>query len=196
MTEDDQHAFSGPPGAWLDAREWIARATALGELRVVRGASWQSDISQITELLDHTAGSPCVLFDEIPGYPAGRRVIVNCNGDPARQAITLGLPPSEANHDGLFRFWRGVLDDLTPIPPVEVASGPAFENIVEGDAVDLEASPVPVWHPQDGGRYIGTASMNIIKDPDSDWVNVGTYRNQISAAPRWASTSARASTAS
>ena len=78
---------------WRDTREWIARATAAGELRVVTGASWQEEIGAITEMLDHAENSPCVLFDEIPGYPAGRRVIVNCSGNPARQAITLNLPP-------------------------------------------------------------------------------------------------------
>jgi 4-hydroxy-3-polyprenylbenzoate decarboxylase len=36
-----------------------------------------------------------------------------------------------------------------------------------------------VWHPQDGGRFIGTASINIMRDPDSDWINAATYRNQI-----------------
>ena len=173
------HQSAARPTPWRDAREWIARASEQGELRVVRGANWQTEIGEITEMLDHAENSPCVLFDEIPGYPAGRRVIVNCSGNPARQAITLGLPASEANHGGLLRFWRDVLDGLTPIPPVDVPAGPIFENVVEGAAIDLEAFPVPVWHPQDGGRYIGTASMNIMKDPDSDWVNVGTYRNQI-----------------
>lgn len=164
---------------WRDTREWIERATAAGELRVVTGASWQEDIGAITEMLDHAEGSPCVLFDEIPGYPAGRRVIVNCSGNPARQAITLNLPPDAATHEGLRRFWSGVLDDFRPIPPVEVESGPVLENVLEGDDVDLYAFPTPMWHPKDGGRFIGTASMNIMKDPDSDWVNVGTYRNQI-----------------
>jgi UbiD family decarboxylase len=166
-----------PP--WRDSREWIARAEALGEVRVVRGASWESEIGSITEMLDHAEDSPCVIFDDVPGYPSGHRVIVNCNGTPARQAVTLGLPPEAANHDGLLNFWRGALKDLSPVAPVEVETGPIFENIVEGDAIDLNNFPVPVWHPLDGGRFIGTASMNILKDPDSDWVNVGTYRNQV-----------------
>jgi UbiD family decarboxylase len=167
------------PVSWRDAREWLARVDAIGELRVVRGVDWQSGIGEITELLDHTEGSPCVLFDDIPGYPSGRRVLVNCNGTPTRQAVTLNLPQSAGNHDGLFAFWRTVLRDFRPIDPVIVETGPVFENVLEGSAIDLEAFPVPIWHPGDGGRYIGTASMNILKDPDSDWVNVGTYRNQI-----------------
>ncbi len=61
-----------------------------GELRDVPGASWESDIGEVTALLDATDGSPAVLFDDIPGYPKGRRVIVNCQrhagsaGDHAR----------------------------------------------------------------------------------------------------------------
>lgn len=166
-----------PP--WRDAREWIARVREIGELRDVSGVDWEAGIGEVTEMLDHAEDSPCVLFDAVPGYPAGRRVIVNCNGTPGRQAVTLNLPPEEANHEGLFRFWRNALDGFQPVDPVVVASGPIFENTVRGDDVDLEAFPVPVWHPKDGGRYIGTASMNILKDPDSDWVNIGTYRNQI-----------------
>ncbi len=176
-TGSAQAAERIPP--WRDTREWIERVEATGELRVVRGANWQEDIGAITEMLDHSEGSPCVLFDEVSGYPAGRRVIVNCNGTPARQAVTLGLPQSAANHEGLFAFWQGVLDGFKPVEPVEVDDGPVFENVLTGDDIDLFAFPTPVWHPQDGGRFIGTASMNIMKDPDSEWVNVGTYRNQI-----------------
>ena len=37
----------------------------------------------------------------------------------------------------------------------------------------------PIWHDKDGGRFIGTASINLIPDPDSPWINAGTYRNQV-----------------
>ncbi len=182
MTEHDRPAAAtanGPPPLWRDTREWLERVEAAGELRVVRGASWQEDIGAVTEMLDHTEGSPCVLFDDVPGYPSGYRVLVNANGTPARHAITLGLNQSEASHDGLLAYWRGVISGLQPLPPREVASGPICENILEGDAVDLWKFPTPLWHPKDGGRFIGTASLNIMRDPDSDWVNLGTYRNQI-----------------
>ena len=121
---------------------------------------------------------PAVIFDNIPGYPGGYRVLVNTNGTPGARRSRCRCPIGR-HHDGLRNFWRGVLEDLRPIPPVEVETGPVMENVLEGDDIDLERFPVPLWHPKDGGRYIGTASMNILADPDSDWVNVGTYRNQI-----------------
>src|SRR5690606_12611153 len=34
----------------------------------------------------------------------------------------------------------------------------------------------PKWHEHDGCRYIGTGCVVIQKDPDSGWVNLGTYR--------------------
>jgi hypothetical protein len=102
-----------PP--WRDIRECIERVRVTGELREIAGVDWQSEIGEVTELLDHNEGSPCVLFDEVPRYPAGRRMIVNCPGTTTRQAVTLNLPPSEGNHNGLFRFWRTVLRELSPI---------------------------------------------------------------------------------
>jgi 4-hydroxy-3-polyprenylbenzoate decarboxylase len=165
--------------AWRDTRDWLTCVDALGELRTVRGASWQEDIGEVTALLDHTEGSPCVLFDDIPGYPSGRRVLVNANGTMRRQAVTLGLPPEETTHQGLLAFWRRALAGLTPVPPREVAGGPVCENVLEHGEVDLEAFPAPVWHPGDGGRYLGTASLNFLRDPDSAWVNAATYRNMV-----------------
>jgi 4-hydroxy-3-polyprenylbenzoate decarboxylase len=163
---------------WRDLREWLDLVDELGELKVVRGASWQRDIGRVAEMLDHTAGSPCVLFDAIPGYPTGRRVVTNCNGTLTRQAVTLGLDPAEASHQRLFDFWRPMLRGLRPIPPRQVDDGPILEHVLQGASVNLEAFPAPVWHPK-AKRYLGTASLNIMRDPDSNWVNVGTYRNQI-----------------
>jgi UbiD family decarboxylase len=170
------------PLAWNDTREWLTCVDELGELRTVCGASWQHDVGAVTALLDHTEGSPAVIFDDIPGYPRGRRVLANANGTLRRQAVTLGLSQEQATHQGLMAFWRRALTGLTPIPPTEVPNGPVCENVVEGADVDLEAFPAPVWHPGDGGRYIGTASLNFLRDPDSSWVNAATYRNQIFSA--------------
>ena len=64
---------------WHDLRDWMDEVDKAGELRVVSGADWQEDIGRITEMLDHTPDSPCVVFDDIPGYPSGWRVISNCN---------------------------------------------------------------------------------------------------------------------
>ena len=47
------------------------------------------------------------------------------------------------------------------------------------DDVDVEAFPAPIWHEQDGGRYIGTGTYSITRDPEENWLNAGAYRAQI-----------------
>jgi 3-polyprenyl-4-hydroxybenzoate decarboxylase len=81
------------PSRWRDTREWLERVDGIGQLRTVRGVDWERGIGEVAELLDHAEGSPAVLFDEVPGYPAGHRVLVNASGTPQRQAVTLGASP-------------------------------------------------------------------------------------------------------
>jgi len=164
---------------WRDLREWLDVVDALGELKRVQGANSEEDIGAVTEMLDHTEESPCVLFDQIPNFEQGYRVLVNSMGSRKRQAVTLGLDPEEASHDRLLRFWRELLKGFAPIPPVQVNRGSIQQNILRDDDVDLNRFPVPIWHPLDGGRFIGTASVNIMRDPDTGIINAGTYRNQV-----------------
>ena len=39
--------------------------------------------------------------------------------------------------------------------------------------------PAPVWHEKDGGRYIGTGTYSITRDPEENWLNAGAYRAQV-----------------
>src|SRR5262249_48358961 len=91
---------------WRDLRDWLELVDALGELKHVRGANSEEDIGAVTEMLDHADESPCVLFDEIPNFKSGYRVLVNSMGSRKRQAVTLGLDPAEASHEVLLQFWR------------------------------------------------------------------------------------------
>jgi 4-hydroxy-3-polyprenylbenzoate decarboxylase len=81
--------------------------------------------------------------------------------------------------DALKAFRKRRKWEADPIPPVEVNAGPVCDNIVKGDKVDIKAFPAGHWHEHDGGPYIGTECLIINKDPDSDWVNLGTYRVQV-----------------
>jgi 4-hydroxy-3-polyprenylbenzoate decarboxylase len=165
-------------GSYRGLREWLQRVEAIGELRTVVGAGWEEDIGRIGEMLIHTDGSPAVLCDEIPGYPRGFRVLLNSNAERSRIAITLGLPPTTSTEE-LMDWFENKMDAMRPIPVREVADGPVFENADEGDAVNVLKFPSPHWHLHDGGRYIGTGCVDITKDPDSDWVNAGTYRIMV-----------------
>ena len=71
------------------------------------------------------------------------------------------------------------MQDLRPLPPRYVNDGPIFENVIEGDAVDVLKFPVPRHHERDKARFIGTADCVVTKDPDSGWYNLGAYRSQV-----------------
>lgn len=164
-----------------DLRDLIARIEALGELETVRGADWNLEMGALAELVaQRTPGrSPALLFDEIPGYPKGFRVLSGAANSFRRLALVLGLP-EPSDEVALARSYRTRLSEsFTLIPPVEVKRGPILENVLEGRDVDLLKFPVPKVHELDGGRYIGTDDAIVMRDPDSGWVNLGTYRIQV-----------------
>ena len=65
------------------------------------------------------------------------------------------------------------------MPGQLVEYGPVLENRMTGTEVDLTRFPAPLWHTHDGGRYIGVGDIVVTRDPDSGWVNCGTYRVQV-----------------
>ena len=168
--------------AFTDLRNFIDGAARIGELKVIDGAHWNLEIGCLTELMAEQEG-PLLLFDKIVDYPAGFRIATNALATPRRFALALGLPTDVPKLE-ILKAWRNKIRDLKPFAPVEVSSGPISENVLEGDRIDLDIFPTPKWHEHDGGRYIGTGDMVIIKDPDSGWINVGTYRSCVVAKDR------------
>jgi len=160
-----------------DLRAFIEDLRAAGDLREISGADWNLEIGAITELLGEEEG-PAILFDDIKGYPAGYRVFSNVLRTHRRTALSLGLAP-ELSGVALLDAWRKRIKEMDPIAPVTVKDGPVFENRLEGGEVDLGRFPAPVWHEHDGGRYLGTGSAVITRDPDTGAVNIGTYRCMV-----------------
>jgi UbiD family decarboxylase len=68
---------------------------------------------------------------------------------------------------------------VTPLPPVEVKTGPVLENVFTGDDVDIMKFPSPRWRQGDGGRYIGTQAVTITRDSDDSWINLTPQRVQV-----------------
>lgn len=162
-----------------DLRDYIEHSDDIGECRIVNGAHWDLEIGRICELSLSRPNPPLVVFDNIPGYPAGYRVAVNLLESRRRMALALGLPDNLSPVQ-LTRAWRErIRSGIELIPPQLVPDGPVRQNILLGDDIDLLRFPTPKWHEHDGGRYIGTADMVIMKDPDTGWVNLGTYRVSV-----------------
>ncbi|MBI2369119.1 MAG: UbiD family decarboxylase [Deltaproteobacteria bacterium] len=165
-----------------DLRDWIAGAEAIGQLRRVRGADWRLEIGTLSELNYKRRNHPALLFEAIKDYPPGYRVLTGSISNAARVAYSLGLPPTLSDA-GLVQRLRGKPLEwerrAAEFPPRYVPSGPVEEHLDKGNEIDLLKFPAPFWHEHDGGRYLGTGCLVITRDPDSDWVNFGSYRGMV-----------------
>jgi len=160
-------------------RDWLTQIEELGELRKIDGATWQEEIGALTDILQHDDKAPAVLFDNIPGFTSGYRVLCNVFGG-KRQNIVFGFPPALSKVELSEAFLRKYRDAQAGKLPYEwVAQGPVLENILTGDQVNVLKFPTPFWHEGDGGRYIGTGTFAVTMDPDEKWVNAGTYRVMV-----------------
>ena len=162
-----------------DIRGWIQDVEKLGELKRIDGADWDVEIGAITELGHHRGEhSHALLFDYIKGYPEGYRVLTNTMNTVNRIALTLHMDVSRSRLDFVKDIKRHI-SEVKYIKPEVVKDGPVMENVLEGSDIDMWKFPAPKWHEQDGGRYIGTGSVDITRDPDEGWINLGTYRVMV-----------------
>jgi 4-hydroxy-3-polyprenylbenzoate decarboxylase len=163
---------------YKDLREFIDLVEQLGALRRIQGASPRFEIGGITEIAAGGPDCPALLFDGIEGFPSGFRIFTNATTDVKRAALALGLDPALRPLDAL-KAWMEKRKSLRPLPPVAVGSAAFLENSLAGAHADVTRFPAPVWHRQDGGPFIGTGSIVIMRDPDSHWINASIYRVQV-----------------
>ena len=165
-----------------DLRTWLDEVNSFGQLMTVENVDWDLELSTLTEVInDRAKPRPAIVFDKIKGYPAGYRVAVNALSSVNRLALTMGLDPSLSEFD-FVQHWRQQVKNIQPIEPRIVKESPLFDNVQKGSDIDLFKFPVPRWHELDGGRYVGTDDLVVTRDPEEDWVNVGTYRIMLHGA--------------
>ena len=166
-----------------DLREWLERVKQLGELIEVRQAvNCIEEMSAVSYLVAKQSPSPAVLFERSLGYeksPVAAKHLWNILGPSIRRiAITLEEPANTPT----VELIRRVKDKLKRrIPPREIprAKAPVYENTLRGKQIDLNLLPIPKHWPLDGGRYAGTGDAVITRDPDSGYLNIGTYRMML-----------------
>src|SRR6476619_2985558 len=173
----DQRNFAGNI-AYDDLREWLAMAERLGEVRTVKGANCEEDIGLAAEAVLRAEQGPCVVFEDIPGCPKGFRLLLNMFAG-TRRNMTLGFPEHLTKWELSDAYREAYLQEQRIVPHVVVDDGPVLENIMMGDDVDVTVFPAPKWHEKDGGRYIGTGTYSITRDPEENWLNAGAYRAMV-----------------
>jgi 4-hydroxy-3-polyprenylbenzoate decarboxylase len=157
-------------------REFIAELATIGEIQPVDvEVDWNLEIGAITRR-SYELRAPAPLFNRIKGIARGFRVLgapgglsVNPSLKYSRVATALGFEPGTPG--------REIVEALSAaatkpgIPPRILETGPCKENVMAGDDVDLLRFPTPLIHGTDGGRYIQTYGLNIVKTPDGKWTN-------------------------
>jgi UbiD family decarboxylase len=168
---------------YADLREFIDQVDALGALRRIDGADPVCEIGGVTEVAAGLPECPALLFDNIKGYPRGFRVFTNATVSPQRAALALGIDPALRPLDALNE-WKRRRTTLKMCAPLTARHAFFLENSRSGDGVDLGLFPAPLWHTQDGGPYIGSGSIVVMRDPDSGWINASIYRVQVHGRDR------------
>lgn len=174
-------------------REFISELETIGEIqRIETEVDWNLEIGAIIRRgYDLTAPAP--LFSNITGYEgSGFRVLGAPGGlsgpahPLARIALALGLPPATSGQEIMEAIVAA--RDKPGLPPVSVpaAGAPCKQNVLRGDDVDLLRFPTPLIHGNDGGRYIQTYGMNIVRTPDGSWTNWSINRMMIAGKDRLA----------
>jgi phenylphosphate carboxylase beta subunit len=157
-----------------DVRDYIAKCEQEGQLhRIKAEVDWDLELSHIAKLNEERKG-PALLFEKVKGYTSP--VLTSTCTTSERLAIIMGMPKQTTLVE-LMREW--VKKGESKIPPKYLKTGPCKENIIKGKDIDLFKFPVPKFFPKDGGRFFGTAHFVVTKDPETGWVNLGTYRLQL-----------------
>jgi phenylphosphate carboxylase beta subunit len=158
-----------------DLRGYIAALEAHGELhRVKTEVDWKFELCHISKVNEEQKG-PALLYENVKGYKIP--VFTSAFTTPRRLALSLGMDPS-LSMSQLSKRWMELTTKKLIKP--ELVSRPAVkENVITGDAVDINMFPSPWFYPDDGGRFFCTAGFLVTADPDTGWTNCGTYRAQV-----------------
>jgi len=165
--------------AYTDFRSFIEEAKKISDYRIIEAADWDAEIGALVEsTAELVPQPPMLIFDKVKGYPAGYRVCSLPYAAYRRVALALGLPTDKSKLETLRMAARKV-KNAEPIAPKEVSTAPLFENRLKGGDVNLLKFPALRFHENDGGRYFGPGGGLTNCDPDSRYVNTGTYRMQL-----------------
>ena len=139
---------------------------------MIEGADPHLEMGALYELSLQKAVPPVLLFPQDQGF----------SGRPSRRRATCALRACSMTAPA-SSWCRTIASTGASIPRRSasecVDDGPVLDNVLMDNEVDMLAFPAPKWHGNDGGQYIGTECMVIAQDPDSDWVNAGTYRVSV-----------------
>jgi len=141
-------------GDVMNLREFLKKLEQEGELlRIKKEVSHKYEVANIM----YTLGERPAIFEKVKGFDfpvfggiTSKRDIIAEGLGTTRDRLLLKLVDSLRN----------------PKAPDMVSHAPCQDVVIQGKDVDLDKIPMLLHLPDDGGRY-GTATVAIIKDPDT-----------------------------
>lgn len=158
-----------------DNREFIKLLDQYGDLVTVeQEVDWDLEMGAIVRrVCEGKLASP--YFKKITDYPG-----FEAFGAPLatyrRLAIAMGLSDKASIPEIADEYVKRTMEP--PIAPIVLdrKDAPCKENILLGKDADLFRLPAPMVHDGDGGRYLCTWHFVVAKDPDTQDINWGMYR--------------------
>lgn len=149
----------------LEAKDMVHHITA--------EVDWDSEVGAITRAVYKRRGH-AMMFDNVKDTKIGR-LFCGAMHEPVKYGMQFDIGPD------IHEQYDFLADRMVapPIDPIIVESGVCQENVLTGDDIDLYAFPTPKWHPNDGGRFIGTLGVEVTQDPDTGINNVAVFRCMI-----------------
>ena len=177
---------------FADLREFITYLEKNDQL--VRVSEAVDPALEMTEICDRSlkAGGPAILFEN----PIGSDIPVlgNLFGTTERVALGMCQKDISALRDvgELLAYLKepdppkGIRDLLDKAPvlkqvlnmnPKEIKRAPCQQNVLRGDAIDLDLFPIQTCWPEDAGPLV-TWPLVVTRGPDKERQNLGIYRMQ------------------
>ncbi len=160
-----------------DLRSFVAayeRAHPAEVVRVTDPVALEHDVMAVVLEYERRRRWPILLFEKV----AGHEIPIVANVVASRRALAFALGVDER---ALAAEYARRIKEYQK--PVVVADPPCRARVVTGDAVNLEALPIPVYFPGDAGRYL-TAGMLVARDPDTGVETEGYHRFQVKGPRR------------
>ena len=165
--------------AYHDFRRFIEEAKKISDYRIIEGADWDAEIGALVEsTAELVPQPPMLIFDKVKGYPAGFRVCSLPYAAYRRVALALGLPTDKSKLE-ILRLAARKVKNAEPIAPKEVSTSPLFENKLTGSESICSSFPPCAFTKTTAGVTSVRAARLINRDPESGYVNTGTYRMQL-----------------
>ncbi len=171
-----QASTARPSGSSLTLRSWLSHLAATKRLaQVSRRVDLKHELAAIAKCLD---GAKAVMFTDAGGH----RIPVVSGMMSKRSWIAEAMGVEEGQ---LLERFRQAAEHPLASRVIESSAAPCQE-IVHGDAIDLQALlPIPTHSEHDSGPYI-TAGLVIARNPKTGVQNVSINRIQVHDARRMA----------